>query len=293
MSHDKPAYFKDLNKRLCDLLNKEFPLENKVEWKGETENGVIVESNLVQKNGVVVGTFTPKYKYKEYGTDFSLELNTKKEIKAEISVADQITKGLKLILTGNSKGGEFWASLGTEFKSDVATFTGSVDYGKEAGSTLKSSFTLGKKGFAVVASGEYFLGSDSNELKEVNSLITYGSDEFSVAGFAKMKTGADEKNEIGVTYHHFVNKDLAVGTEVSFDNASADAKPKLTFGTEYKLENDTILKGKFDTNGQLGLSFSQKFNKYAKFVLSTSVDTNNAFGKGGASKLGFTLALNS
>jgi len=293
MSHDKPAYFKDLNKRLCDLLNKEFPLENKVEWKGETENGVIVESNLVQKNGVVVGTFTPKYKYKEYGTDFSLELNTKKEIKAEISVADQITKGLKLILTGNSKGGEFWASLGTEFKSDVATFTGSVDYGKEAGSTLKSSFTLGKKGFAVGASGEYFLGSDSNELKEVNSLITYGSDEFSVAGFAKMKTGADEKNEIGVTYHHFVNKDLAVGTEVSFDNASADAKPKLTFGTEYKLENDTILKGKFDTNGQLGLSFSHKFNKYAKFVLSTSVDTNNAFGKGGASKLGFTLALNS
>jgi len=290
---DKPTFFKDSNKRLNDLLNKEFPLENKVEWKGETENGVIVESNLVQKNGVVVGTFTPKYKYKEYGADFSLELNTKKELKAELSFADQLTKGLKLILTGNSKGGEFWGSLGHEFKSDNATFTGSVDYGKEAGSTIKSSFTLGKNGFAVGASGEYFLGSDSNELKEVNSIATYGCDEFSVAAFARMKNGTDEKNEIGVTYHHMVNRDLAVGTEVAFDNASADAKPKLTFAAEYKLQDDTILKGKFDTNGQLGLSFSQKFNRYSKFVLSTSVDTNNAFGKGGASKLGFTLALNS
>jgi len=290
---DKPTFFKDLNKRLCDLLGKEFPVENKVEWKGETENGVIVESNLVQKNGVVVGTFTPKYKYKEYGADIQLELNTKKEFKGEISVADQLAKGLKLILAGNSKGGEFWATVGTDFKSDMGTFTGAVDYGKEAGSTLKSSITVGSKGFVVGGNAEYFVGSDSNELKELNTIASYGCDEFSVSGFGRMKNGVEEKNEIGVSYFHVVSKDLTVGTEVSFDHATVDAKPKLTFGTQYKLEADTTLKGKFDTNGQLSLSFAQKFNKNAKLVIASSFDTTNAFGKGNGTKFGFSLSLNS
>jgi len=247
---EKPGLFKDLNKRLNDLLTKEFPLENKVEWKGETADGVIVETNLVQKNNAVVGTFTPKYKYKEYGAEFLVELNTKKEAKAEVSVVDQITKGLKLILTGNSKGEELWATFGEEYKGEFGTLTASIDYGKESGSTIKASATIGK-----------------------------------------LKSGSEEKNEIGITYFHVVNKDLLIGTQVAFDSIVADAKPKLVFGTQYKLENDTVLKGKFDTNGELGLSFSQKFNKNAKLVLAGSVDTNNLHSKS-SSKLGFTLSLN-
>jgi len=286
----KPVLFKDLNKRLSDLLTKEFPLENKVEWKGETANGVIVETNLVQRNGSVVGTFTPKYKYKDYGADFLFELNTKKEFKAEISLTDQIIKGLKLIVTGNSKGEELWVTTGTEYKNDFGTFTAAVDYGKDAGSTVKGSGTFGTNGWALGASTEYFFGSDSSELKEFNTVLSYETPEFAVTGFGRMKNGPEEKNEVGVTYFHVVNNDLRIGSEVSFDHANAEAKPKLVFGTQYKLNKDTLLKGKFDTNGQLGLSWGQIINDNARVVVSGSVDTNNLNGKN-SSKLGFTLSL--
>jgi hypothetical protein len=52
-----------------------------------------------------------------------------------------------------------------------------------------------------------------------------------------------DKNELGGSYFHNVNSDLAVGTEVVFDTTNADSKPKLTLGTQYKVNDDTTFKG--------------------------------------------------
>jgi hypothetical protein len=62
------------------------------------------ETNFVQrKDGSILGTLIPKYVYKPWGATFSAEINTKKEVKAEVSVADKITPGLKTTLTANSR----------------------------------------------------------------------------------------------------------------------------------------------------------------------------------------------
>jgi len=290
---NKPVLFKDLNKRLSDLLNKEFPLENKVEWKGETANGMIVETNLVQRNGAVIGTFMPKYKYKEYGAEFLAEINTKKEFKTEVSIADNFLKGLKMIVTGNSKGDEMWVTGATEYRgSDKFTATGSVDYGKESGSTAKGSFTFGSNGWVLGASADYFFGSESSSLKEFNSQISYENDEYQATGFGRMKAGQEEKNEVGFSYYHAVNKDLTVGTEVSLDHANTEAKPRIVFGTQYKPLDGVVFKSKYDSQGQLGLSYGQELNRNTRFVLSGTFDTLNLNAKNSA-KLGFTLNLSS
>jgi len=288
-----PGLFKDLNKRSSDLLTKEFPSEkseNKVEWKGETSNNVTLETSLLQKSdGSILGTFIPKYKYKPWGTTISAELKTNRDFKAEAVIEDQLAPGLKTTLTGESKGEDMFSTFAVEYKHELATVTVSADYGQTAGSTLKATTVVGTQGFSVGGSAEYFVGATSDSsLKELHTVLGYSTDEFDISAYGKLQN-EKEANILGANYYHKVNSDLAVGTEVSFDTANADAKPKLVFGTQYRLEADTVLKGKFDTSGKLGLSYQQKFSKNSKLTLSSTIDTNN-IGKN-SSTLGFTLSL--
>jgi len=288
-----PGLFKDLNKRSSDLLTKEFPSEkseNKVEFKGESAANVSWETSLLQKSdGSILGTFAPKYKWKEWGSTLSAELKTNRDFKTEIAVEDQFAPGLKTTITGESRGQDLVATFGVEYKHELATVTAAIDYGQAAGSTLKTSAVVGSQGFTLGGQGEYFFGTSENVLKELHTVLGYSTDEFDISAFGKLIHEKDA-NILGANYFHRVNSDLSVGTEVSFDTANTDSKPKLTFGTQYRLEADTILKGKFDTTGRLGVSYQQRFSKNSKITISSTIDTNN-LGSKNSSTLGFTLSL--
>jgi hypothetical protein len=289
-----PGLFKDLGKRVSDLLTKEFPTdEKKVEWKGVTNNNVTIETNLLQKgDGAIVGTITPSYKYKEYGLNVLAEINTKKDVKLEASVENKLADGLKLTLTGESRGDTNFATVAAEYRHEYATVNGSIDYGKPKGSLVKANTVFGQKGFALGLSAEYFLGTtDQSELKTFNTTIAYGSKDFDATVFGRLISEKD-KNELGGTYYHNINPTLAVGTEVVFDTANAESKPKLSFGTNYKLNDDTSIKGRFDTNGILGVSFAQRFNKNSRAIIGANIDTNNLSGKS-SSSFGYTVSLSS
>jgi len=292
---NKPSFFKDLNKRLSDLLTKEFPSEkqeNKIEWKGATDNNVNVESNFTQKkDGSWFGTFIPKYRFKEYGTTVSAEVNTKKEYKAEVAVEDKLTSGLKTTLGLNSKGEDLFGTVGVDYKHDYATISATADYGKASGSTLKASGVAGRDGFSMGASAEYFVGQQESTLKDLHVIVGYGIPSYDFSVFGRIRSeDEEEKNEIGSNFFHKVNDDFSYGTEVVFDTANADSKPKLTLGGRYVVDKDSVVKTKFDTEGKLGFSYAQKFNRNTKFTLSSTVDTNN-FSSKGSSTFGFTLGF--
>jgi voltage-dependent anion channel protein 2 len=294
-----PVLFKDVGKRLKDLLTKDFPSEkqeNKVEWRGKTSNGVNVESNLtVNSDGSVVGKIIPSYKIKEYNTNFTVDLSTKRENKVEICVEDKPLDGLKITVAGNERGDAYWGTGGVEFRHENGNFTASVDYGEEKGATLKGSLLLGTaaaESVTVGADAEYLIGQDNSVLKTVNTKLTYANPEFDIGLFCRINNEKDT-NEVGVSYFHKINNDFLVGSEIAIDPAKAlENKPKLVMATHYVLERDTVLKGKFDTSGLLGLSFSQKLNDRARVVVGSTIDTNNLSSKN-SSKFGFTLSLNS
>jgi len=296
MPKSHPGLFTDLGKRLSDLLTKEFPSEkgeNKVSWRGSPNKETTLETNIVQrKDGSLIGTFIPKYNHREWGTTFSAEINTRREVKVE-AVADDFLSvdGLKTTATGYSKGAENYGEFGLEYKHEMATVTTSVDYGKLNGSTVKASAVIGAQGIALGAKTEYFFGGES-ELKDLTTTLSYSSPEFDLTAFGRIQSVNDEdKNELGATYFHRINSDWQVGAEAVFETANTDAKPKLTFGTQYALHPDSILKAKFDTAGKLGLSLQQKFNRNAKITIASTIDTNNLSGKN-ASNINFTLAMN-
>eukprot|EP01118_Nematostelium_gracile_P007234 TRINITY_DN2343_c0_g1_i1.p1 TRINITY_DN2343_c0_g1~~TRINITY_DN2343_c0_g1_i1.p1 ORF type:complete len:298 (-),score=110.06 TRINITY_DN2343_c0_g1_i1:72-965(-) len=296
MPSQNPGLFADLGKRVTDLLTKEFPSEkqeNKLSWKGQANNQVTIESSFTQrKDGTTLGTFAPKFTHNEWNTTFSGEVNTKKEVKAEVAVNNILNlDGLKVTLTGNSRGNDNFATVAAEYKHELATVTASADYGKALGSTVKGSFVLGAQGVALGVSSEYFFGGDS-ELKDLSTVLSYTSSDFDLTAFGKIYSQNDEeKNEVGATYFHKINRDWQVGAEAVFETANPDTKPKLTLATQYQLQNDTILKAKFDTFGKLGLSYQQKYNKNAKITISSTLDTNN-LGAKNSSTFGFSLSLN-
>jgi hypothetical protein len=268
-----PGLFKDLGKRASDLLTKDFPIdEKKVEWKTTTTNGVTIETNFNQKgDGPVVGTITPSYKLKEYGTNFLAEINTKKDVKLETSVENQVVDGLKVTLTGEAKGKENYVTVSSEYKHPRATLTASFDFGKQAGQTLKATSVVGHNSFLLGFSAEYFMGQTS-EVKNFNTTLAYRSKEFEATLFGRT---AGDKNEIGGSYQHSVNSDTSVAAEVVFDTSTPDSKPKLGLAGQHKLNDDVTVKGKFDTNGVLCLSSALSLNRNSKLTLAGKVDTRN------------------
>jgi len=289
----RPVFYKDLNKRNSDLLTKEFPSEkkeNKVDWKGETSSNVSFETSLAQRyDGSILGIFTPKYRIRDWRTTVSADLKTNKDFKVEVSVDDSFTPGLRSIFSGESRGEDLFATVGVEYKHELATFTGSVDYGQASGSSLKTSSVVGTQGFQLGASVDYFIGaSNDSSLREFNATASYSNDEFDTGLFGKILPEKDS-NVFGANYFQRVNTDLSVGAEVTFDTQNPEIKPKLTAAAQYRIDPDAVVKTKFDTNGRLGLSYQQRF-KSSRFTISGTIDTNNLSAKNSAN-VGFTLSL--
>jgi voltage-dependent anion channel protein 2 len=289
----RPSLYKDLNKRSNDLITKDFPSEkkeNKVDWKGETTSNVSFETTLTQKgDGSILGTFSPKYRLKEWNTSLTAELKTNKDFKVEATIDDHFTPGLKTTVSGESRGEDLFTTLGLEYKHELATLTASVDYGQSAGSNIKASSVVGAQGFQLGASVDYFVGaSNDSTLKEFNATASYSTDEFDIGVFGKILSEKDS-NILGSNYFQRVSPDLSVGAEVSFDTQNPETKPKLVAAAQYRIDNDVVVKTKFDTLGKLGLSYSQRF-KSSRLVVSGTVDTSNLSNKN-SSAVAFNLSL--
>jgi len=278
------ALFKDIGKRFNDLINKEFPKDVKVELKAKTPNGVEYETSVTaSEDKPYLGFFKPTYKWKEMGLELVGEVNTARDVKAEVSSANQLVDGLKVILTAQSNKDGAYATISEEYKHDLASVTASMDYGKEEGSTACPTFVVGVDKYALGASVAYHL---NHGLKNFEGKLAYASPDFDVTLFSRSRYAKETELTFGANYYQKLNADLNIGSEISFDG---DFKPKLTFGTQYTLEKDSVLKGNFDTTGKLNLSYALQFNTATKVTFGARVDTTN-FSKTNSSA-GFLLTF--
>jgi len=295
-------FFKDVGKRVNDLLTKEFPSdkkEQKVEWKSVTYDGLKLDFSIKTEEGregpKTSGTIRNEYFHRQVGANFVAELNTDREFKGEVSVADKFVKGAKGIFTVQSQRKDaldYFGTVALEYKHEYASATATAEYGRFTDNALKGSLVVGTQGVSIGANAEYLRRETGVDLKEFKCAVTYASDEFDIVGYGKVnQTKSKQSNtELGASYYHKLNSDLAVGTEVKFDVTNPDKKPALAFGTAYRLQADSVLKARYDTEGKLGLSLAQQVNKTVKLLVSATVDTNSPSGKNGTN-VGFNISL--
>jgi len=297
--------FKDVGKRVTDLLTKEFPAEKqerKVDWKSTTASGTKLEVDVKttedRDGSKTVGTLKNTYFVKPYDANVSVSLNTDKEFKSEVSFQDKFVRGLKTIFkleSQNKKSGlEYYGVAEVEYKHELATATVAAEYGRASENALKGSLVVVRQGVTVGCNAEYLRTDVATDLKELKTSVGYASGEFDVVAYGKVNQGRDKKSrtEVGASYFHLVNSGFKVGTEVKFDVTTKDAekKPTLTFGSEYRWDKDTTLKAKYDTDGRLGLSYGLQINPQTKLLASAQIDTNEPSGKHGT-QFGFNLSL--
>jgi len=286
------VFYKDISKRKGDLLTKEFGYdENKFKFLGKSGD-VSFETTLTTKGESTVATFAPKYEYKPWKATFSGEVNTKKDYKGEVSIKDPLP-GLKVTLTDavNEKG--LLGTVAVEYTKDLAAVTASADLGSEEGNNFKGSANLNVwKSLNFGGSVHYLLGK-SSKVKEIKATAAWNTPEFDIAATGTVKSGNDgDKTELAVGYFHKVNDTLSVATELTLDPNNSDSKKdtKLTFGTQYKLDENATVKAKVDVSGKVGLSYIQKFSKTNSFTLAANIDTNY-FSNKNTAQFGFAVNL--
>jgi len=272
--------YADLNKKTNDLLTKDFPDKPKLEVKSK-RGDFAVDVNLARNaDGSIFGSLFPKYKLNNYGVTLGLFGDTKRALKVEL-VADNHLPGLKVTATGESASESL--TVDAEYKRDGLTVTGSANVLSPKGTTLKGGLVVGHLGYSGGISAEYH----TDKISKIDTSLSFNNNlDLTTNVYARINP-QDSSATLG--FSHYQNHSRgAFAVEGSFDPSKTTQVPKITLAGSYNLDDKSIAKAKFDTAGRLGLSFGHKLASNIRFILGTSINTQNPSAPGDHS-LGFSL----
>jgi voltage-dependent anion channel protein 2 len=206
-----PPAYADLGKNARDVFGKGYHFGLwKLDCKTKTSSGV--EFNTAghsnQDTGKVFGSLETKYKVKEHGLTFSEKWNTDNTLTSEVSVEDQLVKGLKL-----------------SFDGSFAPQTGCVVLGIKCKYKYKRLFAPPNDGNYIVFS---FVDSSSRN-KTGRFKTTYSHDRVRLDGDVNVDLAGPLVNASGV----FAYQGWLAGYQLAFDSQ----KSKITannFALGYK-----------------------------------------------------------
>jgi len=276
-----PPVYADLGKSSRDVFGKGYHFSLlKLECKTKTSTGVEFtsggSSNL--DSGNVTGTLETKYKLADYGVAFTERWNTDNTLAAEITIQDQIAKGLKLTLdsTFAPQSGKKTGIIKSEFKHDSVTVNADVDLNASA---VHGSAVAGYQGW--LAGYQMSFDLSKSKLTRNNFSIAYAAQDFS------LHSNVNDGQEFGGALYQKVNPNLETGVQLAW-TAGSNAT-RFGLGCKYQLDSDSCVRAKINNASQLGLGYQQKLRDGVTLTLSSLIDVKN-FNQGGH-KLGMALEL--
>ncbi|CAI9717883.1 voltage-dependent anion-selective channel protein 2-like [Octopus vulgaris] len=278
-----PPSYADLGKSSRDLFSKGYNYGFfKLECKTKTSKGVSLTTsgNSNSESGKVNGSLETKYKWEEYGMTFSEKWNTDNILATEITVEDQIAKGLKVSFDTSfaPQTGKRSGKIKTGYKNDY--INGGVDVDFEfAGPTVHGALVLGYMGW--LAGYQMSFDTSKSKLSRSNFAVGYSAGDFT------LHTNVNDGTEFCGSIYQHVNPKLDIGVNLSWTSNSNVTRFGL--GGKYILDSDTSVSAKINNSSQLGLGYSQKLRDGVVMTLSTLVEGKN-FNAGGH-KLGLGLEL--
>jgi len=277
-----PPVYADLGKSARDVFGKGYHFSLlKLECKTKTASGVefTTGGSSNTDTGKVSGNLETKYKMPEYGLTITEKWNTDNTLAAEITVQDQLAKGLKITLdsTFAPTSGKKTGCLKSEYKHDQLTLNADVDL--NAGPIIHGSAVTGYQGW--LAGYQMSFDVSQSKLTRNNFSLAYAASDFS------LHSNCNDGTEFGGALYQKVNDKLETGVQLAW-TAGSNAT-RFGLGARYQLEADTAIRAKINNASQLGLSLQQKLQKGITLTLSSLIDVKN-FNQGGH-KLGMALEL--
>jgi len=262
--------FKDVGKNANDLLKKGYPSTEKYAFRVELDttssNGIQFQPYLQETlSKSMEGELKAKGSLKNF--TFTGTGNLKEDLSLEITPSNN-PKSLKWTLNTSSNMSDFIDRLkgkaSVEFRNDYSTtsFTleslvsGKSAKSEDASKVLMSSvFGSLNKGFALGVDTEY--SPTSNEFKSLNTAFSYTKSDIEVSLFSKTKIGGATTLSASYFQRYVHGTDtVQLAGELGCE---LNKKPSLALGLSFNPSFDSTFKGRFDSKGLLGLSYTEKW----------------------------------
>uniref|UniRef100_A0A182PLM3 Uncharacterized protein n=1 Tax=Anopheles epiroticus TaxID=199890 RepID=A0A182PLM3_9DIPT len=278
-----PPSYSDLGKQARDVFNKGYHFGLwKLDVKTKTNSGVefSTSGHSNQDTGKVFGSLETKYKVKEYGLNFSEKWNTDNTLTSEVSVENQLVKGLKVSFDGmfvphtGSKTGRFKTAYSHDRVRVDADFN--VDL---SGPLVNASGVAAYQGW--LAGYQVAFDSQKSKITANNFALGYSAGDF------VLHTNVNDGREFGGLIYQRCNDRLETAVQLSW--ASGSNATKFGMAAKYDLDKDASVRAKVNNQSQIGLGYQQKLRDGITLTLSTLVDGKN-FNAGGH-KIGVALEL--
>ncbi|KAB0793489.1 hypothetical protein PPYR_13109 [Photinus pyralis] len=278
-----PPTYSDLGKNARDVFGKGYHFGLiKVDCKTKTNSGVEFNTGGVsnQESGKVFGSLETKYKVKEYGLTFSEKWNTDNTLATEVTVQDQLMKGLKLSAdctfapqTGNKTG-----RVKSAFQHDLCSLNCDVDLDM-AGPLIQASAVVGHQGW--LAGYQTAFDTQRSRLTKNNFALGFSTGDFI------LHTNVDDGQEFGGSIYQKLSPKLETGIQLAWSAGSNNTR--FGIGAKYELDADACIRAKVNNASQIGLGYQQRLRDGITITLSTLIDGKN-FNNGGH-KIGLALEL--
>lgn len=264
-----PPSYGDLGKNGRDLFNKGYNYGfYKAEVKTKASNGMefTVNGSSNSDSGKIGGNLETKYKWKDYGLTFTEKWNTENNLGTEVTIEDQIVKGLKLSFdtqfaphTGRKSG-----KIKTAYKMDYLNLACDVDFDFQ-GPTIHGAAVLGYNGW--LAGYQMSFDTSKSKLAKNNFAVGYTGGDFT------LHTSVNDTSEFTGSIHQKINKDLETAVNLSW--TAGTNTTRFGIGSKYCLDKDSSIRAKVNNSGQIGLGYAQNINDGIQLTLSAMLDAKN------------------
>lgn len=261
-----PPLFKNFGKSLKDLVEKKFDFNREVKVKTSTSAGVVFESTgrSTSKGNDFSGLVKTTYKRPDFGT-FELELDT--DGKAKYSAEnDQLKKGVVVKISGDQ---DPTGTLDASYRQEHFALSGVAQVSRNV-TTAEVTGVIGVDGLSVGGQCKYDVNAQA--VSDYNTGSEYSQPDFTVT----VKT-ADSADKLAISYIHNISPDVAVGGQFEYRVSSVSALSSLlTAVGSYNVDRDTVVKGKFNSQGIVTGALEQRlFNPKLKYGLTTEFNARH------------------
>ncbi|XP_019120051.1 voltage-dependent anion-selective channel protein 3 isoform X1 [Larimichthys crocea] len=279
-----PPAYSDLGKSAKDIFNKGFGYGVvKLDVKTKSQSGVMEFATSGSNNtdtGKSGGHLETKYKVNELGLNFNQKWNTDNTLTTEITMEDQLAKGLKLGLDSSfvPNTGKKSAKLKTSYKRDFLNVGCDLDFDM-AGPTIHAAAVLGYEGW--LAGYQLAFDTSKSKLTQNNFALGYKAGDF------QLHTSVNDGTEFGGSIYQKVNGNLETAVHLAWTAGSNNTR--FGIGAKYQLDKDASLSTKVDNACLVGVGYTQTLRPGVKLTLSGLIDGKNVNGGGHKVGMGFEL----
>ncbi|KAF4015086.1 hypothetical protein G4228_006867 [Cervus hanglu yarkandensis] len=268
-----PPTYADLGKSARDVFTKGYGFGLiKLDLKTKSENGLEFTSSgsANTETTKVTGSLETKYRWTEYGLTFTEKWNTDNTLGTEITVEDQLARGLKLTFDSSfsPNTGKKNAKIKTGYKREHINLGCDVDF-DIAGPSIRGALVLGYEGW--LAGYQMNFETAKSRVTQSNFAVGYKTDEF------QLHTNVNDGTEFGGSIYQKVNKKLETAVNLAW--TAGNSNTRFGIAAKYQIDPDACFSAKVNNSSLIGLGYTQTLkpetDSWSQPELKSDVSTAN------------------